>query len=282
MASAVYENQIYILSGETSVAISGESLRYDIMSNEWHPISDKPTPVRDSQAILIGEKIYVPGGQSASGITSQLEVYDPRTDRWESKTAMPQPNSAYALATLDGKLYLFGGWTGKEFLDDVFIYDPIGDFWVQGADMPTARADAGIAVAGGKIYVIGGTSVQGDLPVNESYTPNRDRPGDQPWMTQPSLPEGEIAYGAQSIGDVLFVISRNNADRYSILQLLPQNNEWSYLDEIPPPQLGRHFALANHQGYLYLLGGMDDIGVLSDRTVRYQVIYTVYIPVLNQ
>jgi DNA-binding CsgD family transcriptional regulator/N-acetylneuraminic acid mutarotase len=282
MASAVYENQIYVFSGETSNGLTSESLRYDLKINEWQPISDKPTPVRDSQATLLGEKIYIPGGLSGDQLTSQLEVYDPRSDSWEEKAPIPRPCAGYALATLDGKLYLFGGWDGQDYLDQVYIYDPATDAWLQGANMPTPRAYAKVGVAGGKIYVIGGSNNNGELSVNETYTPNRDRADDQPWMAQSSLPDNQAAYGMQSIGDVLFVVGKSTTGQYSILQFLPQNDEWTYFDEISNTPLGQQFAIAAHQGNLYMIGGLDGIGELSDKMTRYQVIYTVYIPVLNK
>ena len=282
MAAAVYEDQIYLFSGDTVDGITGNSLRYDIKLNEWHAISDKPTPVRDIQAVLIDEKIYVPGGLGSSGVTSQLEVYDPRSDNWEEKTAIPQSCTGYALATLYGKLFLFGGSNGKDYLDEVYIYDPTMDTWQQGTDMPTARAFAEAGVAGGKISIIGGINANGSLALSESYTPNRDRLGEQPWITQPALPKGEDVYGMQSIGDVLFVVGRNTTGQYSILQFLPQTDQWTYFDVLSPALFGQHLAITSHQGYLYLLGGTDDSGKLSEKAFRYQVIYTLYIPVLNK
>ncbi|MGB8253393.1 MAG: kelch repeat-containing protein, partial [Anaerolineaceae bacterium] len=250
MAAAVYENQIYLFAGETKNGITNTALKYDIDTDQWHSIANKPTPVTDIQAAMIGEKIYIPGGETTQGITSRLEVYDPRSDTWEQKAQLPSPCSAYSLTALDGKLYLFGGWNGKDYLNVVYIYNPEEDAWEQGTGMPTARAYAMAGVVNGKIFIIGGLDNTGSLTINESYLPNRDRAGDQPWTEQLPLPEDQVAYGMQSLGDVLFVVCKSKTGQYSILQFLPQNSVWTYFDKIAPTFIGKHFAITAYQGFL--------------------------------
>jgi DNA-binding CsgD family transcriptional regulator len=281
MASCVYEDNIFIFSGESAGGINGSSYKYEIRTDRWESIAEKPTAVRDIQAALIGEKIYVPGGWSDQSATTDLEVYDPRTDTWESMSPMPRASSAYALATLEGKLYLFGGWNGDHFLDDVLIYNPDVDGWEQGASLPTARAYASAGVANGRIYVIGGMDETGTLGINEAYTPNRDRAGDSPWTTQPALPEGQELSGLQSIGDIIFTISGDGLGNASIYQFIPQNDVWELFDDTSNLPTTVHAALAAHQGFLYFIGGSETDGVLSGDVERYQVIYTIFIPVLN-
>jgi DNA-binding CsgD family transcriptional regulator len=281
MAAAVYENQIYLFAGEIKNGISSTSLKYDIESDTWLSIADKPTPVHDIQAALIGEKIYIPGGKTNQGDTAQLEVYDPRSDAWEQKTQLPRPCSAYALTAFDGKLFLFGGLNGKEYLNVVYIYDPEEDTWKEGTSMPKARAYAKAGVANGKIYVIGGLDNSGALTINEAYLPNRDRSGDQPWIEQPGLPEGHQVYALESIGDVLFVVSKDEKEPYSIQQFLPQNDRWIIFDDGSPVSTGQDSESVSHQGFFYVFGGITDDGFLLSNNSRYQLIYNIYIPVLK-
>jgi len=282
LAAAAYDNAIYAIAGETESGICGIVDRYDPQTDAWTHLRDKPTPVTDVSAALLGEKIYVPGGELADGtISAVLEIYDPRKDTWSQAAPMPKAISVYALAAYEGKLYLFGGWDGQYYLASTYIYDPAMDTWQEGTPMPAARAYAGAAEAGGKIYVIGGWNDKELLSTNEAYTPNRDRSDDVPWTQLPSLPEGHHAFGMQGIGELIFVVGKSTNERDTLLQFLPQNNLWTFFYEEPPAPIGRHFAVATLQGYLYILGGVGDAGLLSNQNLGYQAIYTIYIPVLQ-
>ncbi|MFH1446923.1 MAG: LuxR C-terminal-related transcriptional regulator [Chloroflexota bacterium] len=282
LAVAAYDNAIYAIAGETESDICGIVDHYDPQTDAWTRLRDKPTPVTDVSAALLGEKIYVPGGELADGtISAVLEIYDPRKDTWGLGAPMPKAISAYALAAYEGKLYLFGGWDGQDYLDSVYIYDPAGDTWREGTPMPVARAYAGAAEAGGKIYVIGGRNDKESLSINDAYTPNRDRSDEVPWTQLPPLPEGQHAFGTQGIGELIFVVGKSTDERDTLLQFLPQNNLWTFFYEEPPAPIGQHIAVATLQGYLYILGGVDDAGLLSDGNLRYQAVYTIYIPVLQ-
>lgn len=283
LAAAAYDNAIYAIAGKTENGACGIVDRYDPQTDVWTHLRDKPTPVMDVSAALLGEKIYVPGGELADGtISAVLEVYDPRKDTWSQSASMPKSISAYALAAYEGKLYLFGGWDGQGYLDSVYIYDPAGDTWQEGTPMPATRAYAGAAEAGGKIYVIGGFNGSDSLSINEAYTPNRDRSDDIPWTQLPPLPEGQHAFGMQGIGELIFVIGKGTNERDTLLQFLPQNNLWTFFYEEPPTTIGRHIAVATLQGYLYILGGVDNAGLLSDDNLRYQAVYIIIVPNINK
>ena len=129
LATAVFEDQIYAIAGNTEQGESGAVERYDPAQNAWEILNTKPTPVSDVGAAVIGGKIYVPGGQLQSGkLTNRLEIYSPRTDTWSDGAALPEAVSVYAIAVSEGKLYLFGGWNGERYLDTVLEYDPDQDF----------------------------------------------------------------------------------------------------------------------------------------------------------
>ncbi len=186
LAATAYDGDIYAIAGEGLEGVSGSVFRYVADDNRWEVLRDKPTPVRDVKAVLIGEKIYVPGGRLADGTPSDLlEIFDPRENTWEKGAALPLAISVYALADFEGQMYLFGGWDGEQALDSVYIYDPDEDAWREGTPMPTARFDAGAGEAGGKIFVIGGWDGERALTVNEVYFPERDV--QENWLGQHKL-----------------------------------------------------------------------------------------------
>ena len=169
-AAAVYETSLYLIGGRTIQGVSGETLKYDTLTDTWQRMATKPIPVQEIQAATLGEKIYVPGGVIDSGLPSAiLEVYDPRSDTWESRTPMPIPLSGYALVAYEGRLYVFGGWDGRQTSDRVFVYDPLADEWQERAPLSQARQYAAAVSLPGKILLAGGRGETGALDLVEAY-----------------------------------------------------------------------------------------------------------------
>jgi len=130
MAAAVYNEEIYAIGGEGLTGVSRTVYRYNFDINTWAARNEKPTPVMDAKAVVIGEKVFIPGGQLSTGRpTDVFEIYDPRRDEWASGAPLPIALSAYALADFEGQLYLFGGWDGEQSQDGVWIYNPVSDTW---------------------------------------------------------------------------------------------------------------------------------------------------------
>lgn len=279
LAVAAYDNAIYAIGGDTAEGVTDLVECYDPQSDSWRTLKSKTTPVSSVSAAVIGGEIYVPGGKQADGsATSVLEVYDPQQDRWEEKAPLPIPVFGYALASFEGQMYLFGGTDGSRYLDTVYIYDPQQDEWQPGSLIPTARAFAGAAEAGGKIYVIGGWDGEKAVGVNEVYVPDRDQSGAKAWSAEASLPEPQYAFGMQGIGEIIFLVGKSTTEQYTLLQFLPQNGVWTFFYEKPPLMIGKSLAVATQQGFLYLLGGLDETGIPVSTHLRYQAVYTIVIP----
>ena len=117
MAAVVFEGAIYLAGGKTSQGVTGSSLRYRPSQGGWESLANKPTPVMEVQAVVLGERIFVPGGKVRHWQTGQ---------RAGSLFAAPEPLgypgasagalSGYALAAFEGRIYLFGGWDGSSLL----------------------------------------------------------------------------------------------------------------------------------------------------------------------
>jgi DNA-binding CsgD family transcriptional regulator/N-acetylneuraminic acid mutarotase len=275
LAVTVYENQIYAIGGDTLEGVTGLVERYDPATNSWVELSQKPDPVTDVNAAVIGGKIYVPGGRLASGeVTNILEVYDPRQDRWERGAPLPTALSAYAEVAFEGKLYLFGGWDGKRFMASVYEYDPDQDTWGARSPMPTARGHAGAATAGGKIYVLGGYDGKDALAATEEYLPGRDT-----WSRRAPMAAGRYAMGVASIADIIYVVG-GVGEPDSILpplQYFYQQDQWQTF-EWPFSKHWTYLGLVSLQTQLYALGGQSD-GLPAAQNFSYQAIYTITITI---
>jgi DNA-binding CsgD family transcriptional regulator len=283
LAVTAFENRVYAIGGETDRAITGKVERYDPEENSWSDLAQKPVPVTDAEAAVIGGLIYVPGGRLDEGqLTAAMEVYDPFRDRWEQRASLPVPLSAYALTAYEGKLYLFGGWDGKNYQKDVYTYDPAEDTWSKLTPMPTARAYAGASVAGGRIYVIGGFDGERALAVNEAYQPARDHDGGDPWFKMKPMPEGRYAMGVISLADIIHLVGGEGQDHLPPLKYFPQVDDWQVLEGENTDQLNdwSHLQLAPIETSIYALGGLRGEQP-SGQNMAYQAIYTIAIPVIR-
>jgi N-acetylneuraminic acid mutarotase len=276
LAVTVYENQVYAIGGETSQGVTGVVELYDPSTGSWLELTQKPVPVTDVKAGVIGGRIYVPGGRVASGdVTNILEVYDPRLDRWEKSTPLPAALSAYALAVFEGKMYLIGGWDGEHFLASVYEYNADVDTWRTLSPMPTARAFAGAAVAGGSIFVLGGFDGKEALSSNEEYLPTEDS-----WSPRATLPAGRYALGVTSIADIIYVVGGlgETGSTLTSLQYYDSQDQWQSFED-PFPGQWSYLGLVPLQTQIYGIGGQQD-GNFIGQARSYKAIYTILIPAM--
>lgn len=276
LAAAVYNDQIYMIAGQTAKGITGAVYSYNFTQKQWNSLAAKPTPVMDVTAALLGGLIYIPGGKLSSGeMTNSVEAYDPTSNTWENRATLPVAESGYALVTFEGKLYLFGGWDGKEALATVYAYDPEMNQWTEKSAMPTAAAYAGAAVASGKIFVMGGFDGNKALATNLVYQPERDSNGDNPWEIEKPLPQARYAMGVTSLADFIFLVGGKGDS--SAVEYSSQQNSWMAVDE---PAEETSLALIPYQTDIFSLGGSSSKELLAEFQ-GLQAIYTISVPIIK-
>jgi DNA-binding CsgD family transcriptional regulator len=284
MGYVEYENEFYLVAGESVSGPDGALLRYDPAGDGWVSLSSKPTAAADIQAAMLGERIYVPGGRLGDGsATGVLEVYDPRSDSWENKASLPVPLWGYALASYEGQLFLFGGKNEQQAVSTVYVYSPQEDRWEERSPMPSARAYANAVVVGNKIHLLGGHDGTAPLDLNEAYFPTRDDGGDPAWETFAPLPEPRYAMSSVNMAGLVFVLGGVDdgagSAATSAALYLSQADRWAEFD--PPPQpAGVQPALLASGNFIYLLGGKTPSGVTADHQA-YQAIFTLSVPFLT-
>lgn len=282
LAVAVHNNGIYAISGQTSRGVSGVVERYNPDKDLWESLSQKPVPVTNTNAAVVGGKIYIPGGETSSGeLTNILEIYDPSQDRWERGVSLPMPLSSYGLAAYEGKIYLFGGWDGEKAVNSVYEYDPDLDVWVSKTPMPTPRAYPGVGVAEGMIYVFGGFDGEKSLVVNEIYIPDREGSEVSPWEIGEALPQPRYAMGVATLADTLHVIGGvgEGPNTLPSLELLPQSETWEVYQN-PFEGQWSQLGLVPLGTHLYLTGG-DFNGNPTANNLTYQALFLVNLPVVR-
>lgn len=285
MASAVYEGAIYLFGGQTSQGTTAATLRYRPSPGGWETLADKPTPVSDIQAVLIGDLIYVPGGKDRAGKpVSQLAVYSPRLNRWETLAPLPMAVSGYSLAASEGRLYLFGGWDGSAYSAAVYSYNPADNTWQTRAALPSPRGLTAAALVENKIYVIGGTDGKEALRNVLVYFPQRDQPGDHPWDERAPLSEGRYGMGSTSLANVIYLVGGINDTKkpgeLPPVQYQTLTDRWSTFDR-PGVAVGDQPAVLALDTRLHILGGIGTGGP-DARHLTYQAIYTIVLPTIQQ
>jgi DNA-binding CsgD family transcriptional regulator len=268
MAAVAFDGNIYTLAGKGPDGVSGSVFRYLPEEDRWETLNEKPTPVKDVEGVVIGEKIYVPGGETADGKPINiLEIYDPRQDTWETGAPLPQALSAYALADFEGKMYLFGGWDGNRALRDVWVYDPEADAWRQGTQMNQAKIHIDAVSLSDRIVVVGG--INGEDPVNNAkyYYPSREGDTGSPWESFVDIPRDEIKWKLAAISDSLYIVGIR--EDYPLILLQLKGTNW---EEVPInlsfyPQYIIPVPLKSHI-FLLMMGENQEF-----RFWRYQAIY---------
>lgn len=280
LALAAFENRIYAIGGQTAQGVSGAVEVFDLETGQWAALTEKPLPVADAQAAVIGGEIFLPGGRLASGEPSPaLEVYDISQNTWSPRASLPVAVSGYALAAYEGRLYLFGGWDGQKALNSVYEYDPSLDQWTERSPMPSGRALAGAAIASGRVYVMGGWDGANALSANEVYAPTSEELPAGPWSLAAPLPEARYSMGVATIADIIYVVGGlGQPDTRAGLLYFSQNNTWQQTEPAPQP-VGAHFGLVSISTRLHLVGG-ELAAQPSAQNLSYQAILTLSIPII--
>ncbi len=284
LAAVAYNGYIYAISGLSVDGLTGTVEKYDLKSDQWNKVSDKPTPVYEAGAAVIGGRIYVPGGRLANGgVTDVLEIYDIAKNTWLQGAGLPQAVSAYALVSFEGRLYLFGGWDGSRYLSLVYIYDPVSDEWIKGYPMPTPRAYLSAAVSGSKIFVIGGVNDQGSLNISEVYSPDPGQTQADSWKKGQPLPLESPGWKVISLADLIYAYGQINLDSspsFGVMVYTSQNNDWQLIStqpEIPSKDSG----LVGVGTSIYSIGGLRSGSPTGDNWMQ-QVIFLISIPFISK
>lgn len=277
-AVAAYENQLYVIGGETVNGPTAVSERFSPTENRWETLAAKLTAVTDINAGVIGGRVYVPGGRLANGqVTDVLESYDIRRNLWEQRASLPKPLSAYALVTFEGKLYVFGGWDGQAYVATTYEYSPDTNRWSEKAALPTPRGHLGATVANDRIYIFGGKNTTEALSTTMQYLPELDDGTNLPWQAFAPLPAGLVSAQAVSIADAIYLLGQSTDGTVSIQRYSTNANRWENMLLNPAQPQAALGALGTT---LHLLGGANSTGARANHWV-YQSGVSIFLPAIQ-
>lgn len=274
---ATYESNIYVIAGTSDQGISNRVEMYSNTKNVWTSLQNKPTPVTDISAILVGEKIYVPGGLTLDGeISDKLEVFDPRRNFWEEKANLPTGISDYALAAFGGNLYLFGGWDGLKVSSSVLKYNPGIDKWSELTELPYPLSSASALQIENRIVLLGKRKQNSSEIEMWNYYPDRDVSGESAWEEgEHNQTDGSIVCLFDLLGQMYTVVKSEESTIFFIYEA--QTNAWKAIGHSESLNLNAA-QCSSIGGELFLLGGIEADGTHSDQFMGYKMIYSISLP----
>ncbi|RME36769.1 MAG: hypothetical protein D6793_05225 [Thermoflexia bacterium] len=274
LATAVVEQRLFAIGGETPDGTTGAVEIYNPESDTWTRGAPRPTPAAYIQAGVLDGRIFVPGGCTGeSAALSQVDVYDPKTDTWETAAPLPFPRCGYALAVHEGRLYLFGGTDGHTYAATTLSYDPKADRWEERAPMPDALALSSAALLDGKIYVVGGYRESREQRVCRVYDPARNT-----WDACPPLTVGRGGLGLAVVGGQLYAIGGGGWESYLGFneRYVPSQERWT---PVETPLVGAWYGagVSVVETTIYAVGGYSE-DYLSRTFVFEPLPFRIFIP----
>ncbi len=276
-----YRNQIFSIGGEGSSGISATTQSFDTRTNQWTQHTPKPQAIKNAQAILHDGKIFVFGGETKDGVPcSCMEVYDPIEDTWIKKKNASIALSRYAATVLDGKIYFFGGWDGQRQSRKTIVYNPYEDRWQESIESPTAVMNATAVNSNGRILIIGGS--QEDQPLTSLRIFSPGQPDKSKMWSEPlQIFDAKEIFGAQLLGDSIVVVSENKDENLSISYYSLLSETWMHTTDEKPADFPLNPKLTNISGSIYFLGKSPIEGSSTSILLKFQAIYTIMIPAIN-
>ena len=233
-----------------------------------------------------GDFLHVIGGHDGGRMRStayQAKIgRDGSIGAWEQGEALPGERAGMAFAS-DGRYAILAGGKSsvKDVTQDVFIANIWGDgrlgAWKAAPfTLPAKRFHTGAVIANGYVYVIGGND--GTSATSTVFRAKIARTGElSAWTTLDSLP-GPRSHQAALVHDgaiwlVAGIAGNPMGDAKPLGDVLRAEigkdgalGEWKTVSQLDTP-FATHAAVV-HEGFLYVIGGVEDNKTMSDRVLR--------------
>jgi len=170
---AVYNNNIYIVSGITNGHIDGYVKwfdEYDPATGTWTKLADAPRARDHFNVAIVGDKLYAASGRTSAypntfGLTiPEVDVYDFTTQTWSTlPNNLPTERGGAAVTSLGNELVVIGGESlaHTDAHTEVEALNTTTNTWQTLAPLHTGRHGTSAITDNGNIFIAGGISQRG-------------------------------------------------------------------------------------------------------------------------
>ncbi|MDD3172085.1 MAG: kelch repeat-containing protein [Herbinix sp.] len=262
--SVLYNDKIYMMSGQSSSMYYNSVKIYDISTDTWTYGSESTYKHDEGSAILYNMKIYLIGG----GYSSRLEIYDIATDTWTLGANLPIARYRQSCHLYGGDIYCIGGVTGSP---TIIKYNIETNTWSSMASMQFPRAtNQTTQLIDDKIYIMGG-NINSDESLIEIYDITNNTVS-----VYCELDIGMRRNKSVVVGDYIYMLCGHDVNNTYETNIMTQINrikkikikDYNYLSLL----LGKvyHHTTTLYNEKLYIVTGYED-GSLSRNLYEYDL-----------
>ena len=254
--------------------VSNDTLVEDHSITVWKEAFSLPIPLMDHAVVRSGNKIFVIGGYVKWSSIDSLFIYDLLTGTWTRGANMPKDLCMYDACIMGDTIFIPGGYSysADTVIDSLYIYSISSNTWsvVPGPGEP-AWAYAVVA-AGGKIYRIGGYDPSTDTQWKSTWEFD---PATGTWTKKKDMNTGREWFEAIVRGDTIFVmggVDGVTSETYHTTEFYVISGDTWIQDStlfayLPEGMWG--YGADYHNGYMYVISGVDTTWYLTPRVYRY-------------
>lgn len=156
-ASFVYQDKIYVGTGQGNGSIVDSFYCYDITNNTWSTKASYPIIADRVACGVYGDYAYFIAGFYSFGFNNAVYIYDILNDSWSSGANIPTARGAVAAVGYNGYIYVAGGAVaGSDQTIQFYRYNIASNSWETLSNLLQATAYGIVTVVQGSLYITGG------------------------------------------------------------------------------------------------------------------------------
>ena len=275
--AVVTNSRVYLLGGTTGTRVSTvytAPINADGTLGTWTTGTSLPIAVMLSHAVIIQSFVYLLGGEISSGAISTIYRANINLDGtlgpWTNVGNLPSVLKGAQDVIIGKRLYLLGG-NNTTIFSTIINSDGTLGTWTTSTSLPGIVGNSQAIVTNSRVYLLGGHN--GSSYVSTVYTAPINPDGTLgTWTTSTSLP-GVLGYSQAIVTNSrVYLLGGYNGSAFtSIVYTAPINSDgtlgtWTTGTALPGI-LGNSQAITT-SAYIYMLGGVNDLGVNVDTIYR--------------
>ncbi|MEA4812712.1 MAG: LuxR C-terminal-related transcriptional regulator [Anaerolineaceae bacterium] len=276
MAVAVYDNKIYVIGGETEEGITGLTEVYDIATDTWSRLPDKPTPVTDAKAVVVGGKIYVAGRRkNGADVASVMEIYNPSSQNWLSFPINIEDIEDLTFFSHENLLYLgVSNTSNNQRIFSLYSSSTTEMTWKKISTLYNVSGECYAVKSGNSILLIGikGSEMK---PISMVFSPSNDN--------SLSIVDNLNSFQSKcvdcsymNLADYIIGVSSSNIFMFDPLSNSISQNTWQH----NMPVVFNSGSIA-FQNKLYEFGGIGADNAFRSTVFTVSILYTISIPFIT-